>query len=135
MGNIEVILLDTHVVLWLVLDPDKLSKKAAVAIGQAHKANNGIAVSIVSQVEIAYLIARGRIRTVLSMEQFLQDLESRFIMLPLNTEIAGRAALMPVSYPRDPMDRIIGATAIVEGLPLVTADTHIQASKAVATIW
>jgi len=42
---------------------------------------------------------------------------------------------MPISYPCDPMDRIIGATAIVEGLPLVTADTHIQASKAVATIW
>ena len=129
------ILLDTHVVMWLVLDPDKLSKKATVAIEQARKAQNGIAVSIVSQIEIAYLIARGRIRTALSMEQFLQDVESRFIVLPLNTEIAARAAQLPVSYPRDPMDRIIGATAIVEGLPLVTSDAGIQDSNSLRTIW
>jgi PIN domain nuclease of toxin-antitoxin system len=69
------------------------------------------------------------------MEQFLQDVESRFIVLPLNTEIAARAAQLPVSYPRDPMDRIIGATAIVEGLPLVTSDAGIQDSNSLRTIW
>jgi PIN domain nuclease of toxin-antitoxin system len=128
-------LLDTHVAVWLVLEPNKLSKKAVATIEQARKANSGIAISIVSEVEMAALIVRGRIRTVLPVEQFLQDLESRFIVLPLNTEIAARAAQLPPSYPRDPMDRIIGATAIVEGLALLTADDAIHNSKALKTIW
>jgi PIN domain nuclease of toxin-antitoxin system len=60
---------------------------------------------------------------------------STFVILQLNSQIAARAAQLPVSYPRDPMDRIIGATAIVEDLPLVTADAQIQQSKAVKAIW
>jgi PIN domain nuclease of toxin-antitoxin system len=42
---------------------------------------------------------------------------------------------MPAAYPSDPRDRIIGATALIEGLPLVTADEQIQRSRAVKTIW
>jgi PIN domain nuclease of toxin-antitoxin system len=42
---------------------------------------------------------------------------------------------LPDEYPRDPMDRMIGATAIVEGLALITADAAIRKSKAVATLW
>ena len=49
--------------------------------------------------------------------------------------IAARAMQMPAAYPSDPMDRIIGATALIEGLPLVTADEQIQRSRAVKTIW
>jgi PIN domain nuclease of toxin-antitoxin system len=41
----------------------------------------------------------------------------------------------PVTYPKDPADRIIGATALVEGLSLVTADREIRRSKLVPTIW
>jgi PIN domain nuclease of toxin-antitoxin system len=43
--------------------------------------------------------------------------------------------VLPASYPEDPADRIIGATALVEGLPLLTADREIRRSKAVQTIW
>jgi PIN domain nuclease of toxin-antitoxin system len=42
---------------------------------------------------------------------------------------------LPPSYPNDPADRIIGATALVEGLPLLTADREIRRSKSVQTIW
>jgi PIN domain nuclease of toxin-antitoxin system len=42
---------------------------------------------------------------------------------------------MPSAYPRDPADRIIGATAIAEGMPLVTADKQIRQAKVVQTIW
>jgi PIN domain nuclease of toxin-antitoxin system len=42
---------------------------------------------------------------------------------------------MPREYPNDPMDRIIGATALVEGLKLVTADRAIRDSQAVSTVW
>jgi PIN domain nuclease of toxin-antitoxin system len=136
MGNAEVmVLLDTHVAVWLVLEPNKLSREAIAAIARGRKTGSGIAISIVSEFEIAWLIVKGRIQTILSVEQFLQDLESHFIVLPLNTEVAARAAQLPLSYPRDPMDRIIGATAIVEGLALVTADDAIHNSKALQTVW
>jgi len=41
----------------------------------------------------------------------------------------------PASYPKDPADRLIGATALVEGLSLVTVDREIRQSKAPASIW
>ncbi len=129
------VLLDTHVAVWLVLEPNKLSREATAAIARGRKTGGGIAISVVSEVEIASLIVRGRIRTILSVEQFLHELESRFIVLPINTEIAARAAQFPLSYPRDPMDRAIGATAIVEGLALVTADDAIHSAKALQTVW
>jgi len=130
-----VILLDTHVVVWVVLDPSKLSQQAVAAIEKSIKVGNGIAMCGVSLLEIAHLVARGRIQTNSLLETFLEQIESRFVILQLNSQIAARAAQLPVSYPRDPMDRIIGATAIVEDLPLVTADAQIQQSKAVKAIW
>ncbi len=135
MGHPEVILLDTHVVVWVVLDPSKLSQEAVAAIEKSIKVGNGIAMCGVSLLEIAHLVARGRIQTNSLLETFLEQIESRFVILQLNSQIAARAAQLPVSYPRDPMDRIIGATAIVEDLPLVTADAQIQQSKAVKAIW
>lgn len=42
---------------------------------------------------------------------------------------------LPAKYPNDPVDRIIGATALVEDIPLVTADREIRKSRVVPTIW
>jgi PIN domain nuclease of toxin-antitoxin system len=46
-----------------------------------------------------------------------------------------RAVELPRAYPKDPADRIIAATALVEGLSLITADREIRRSKVVHTIW
>jgi len=80
-------------------------------------------------------VVRKRIRDDSSLESFLQEVESRFVVLLINGRIAARATQMPAAYPSDPMDRIIGATALIEGLSLVTADEQIQRSRAVKTIW
>ena len=129
------ILLDTHVVVWSAFESTRLSKKAEQAINNARERASGIFVSDVTLFEIASLAARKRLELEISLESFLEEVESRFTILPINRRIAARSVQLPSSYPRDPMDRIIGATALVEGLPLITADDGIQRSNIVRTIW
>jgi len=130
-----VILVDTHVVVWLVLDAERVSAKARSAISEARKSANGLAISGIGLLELATLASKGRIQLNTSLESFLQEIESRFIVLPISGRVCARAMALPATYPKDPADRIIGATALVEGLSLVTADREIRRSRALQTIW
>ena len=56
-------------------------------------------------------------------------------VLPISGRACARAVMLPAKYPRDPADRVIGATALVEGVPLITADREIRNSRALQTIW
>lgn len=129
------ILVDTHVLVWLVLDAERVSAKARSAISEARKSANGLAISGISLLELATLASKGRIQLNTSLESFLQEIESRFIVLPISGRVCARAMALPATYPKDPADRIIGATALVEGLSLVTADREIRRSRALQTIW
>jgi PIN domain nuclease of toxin-antitoxin system len=130
-----VILVDTHVVVWLAFDQDQISRKARTAIDDARKDADGLAISDITLWELAILASKGRIRLDISIESFLQEVESRFVVLPINGRACARAMGLPASYPKDPADRMIGATALVEGLLLLTADREIRRSRAVQTIW
>ncbi len=129
------ILLDTHVVVWLAFDETRLSKRARSAIDDALKNGSGLAISDVTLLELAVLANKERIRLNLSLESFLQEVESRFVVLPITGRACVRALGLPSGYPKDPADRIIGATALVEGLSLITADGEIRRSKALQTVW
>lgn len=129
------ILLDTHVVLWLAFDQGRISKKARTAIEAARGNSEGLAISDITLLEIATLERKRRITLRSTLENLLSDIESRFIVLPITAGLCVRAVGFPDSYPDDPADRVIGATALVEGIPLVTADEGIRRSKALPTIW
>ena len=129
------ILVDTHVVVWLVFDAERVSAKARSAISDARKSAHGLAISDISLLELATLVSKGRIQLDISLESFLQEIESRFVVLPISGRACARAMALPVAYPKDPADRIIGATALVEGLSLVTADREIRQSRALQTVW
>lgn len=129
------ILVDTHVVVWLAFDQDKISKKAKIAIDEARKSAEGLAISDITLLELATLVSKGRIFLNISLESFLQEVESRFVVLPISGRACARAMALPATYPNDPADRIIGATALVEGLSLLTGDREIRRSRAVQTIW
>ena len=129
------ILLDTHVVLWLTSDPDKLSSKARAAIEASRKNADGMAICDITLLELTTLASKGRIQVGLSLESVLQEIESRFVVLPISSRACARAMSFPTTYPKDPADRIIAATALVEGLSLITADREIRRSKPVPTIW
>ena len=129
------ILLDTHVVIWLADDETRISKKAEAAIVQARQAGDGLAISAATLLELAMLYSEGRIRLKISLESFMVNVESRFIVLPITGRICVQAFDLPTNYPKDPADRIIGATALVESLTLITADRAIRNSRALRTIW
>jgi PIN domain nuclease of toxin-antitoxin system len=129
-----VILLDTHVVVWLAFEPDRLSKRAKAAISAARR-EDGLAIAGISLLELAWLAEKGRVETSLTVEQFVRICAARTTVLPITPEIAARAASFPDSYPKDPQDRLIGATALAEGLALVTHDKGIGKSGLVPVIW
>jgi len=130
-----VILLDTHVVIWLALEPARISKRARAAIAETRRRGEGLAVSDITLLEIATIENKGRIKLTASLEAFLAEIAARFIVLPITGRICVSALALPAAYPRDPADRVIGATALVEGFLLITADDGIRRSKALKTIW
>jgi PIN domain nuclease of toxin-antitoxin system len=129
------ILLDTHVVLWLAFEQHRISRTAREAIDDSRNKDKGLAISSITLLEIAVLAGNSRIRLNSTLESFLQEVERRFIVLQINSQACARTAELPANYPKDPADRIIGTTAMVEGIPLLTADREIRISKAVRVIW
>ncbi len=99
------------------------------------KAGGGLGISAITLYEIAAMAAKGRIDLRASPQAFLGEVERRFVVKPITGEICAEATRLPDAYPRDPMDRLIGATAIVEGMKLITADEAIRRSHAVDTVW
>lgn len=135
MGRSVLILLDTHVVVWLAQDYQRISPRAQSAIEDARKRDHGLGVSGITLFEIALLASHGRIHLKPNAKTVLSEVERRFIVFPITGNIAMQAFELPAGYPKDPVDRIIGATALIEDLPLLTADREIRKSRAVPTIW
>jgi PIN domain nuclease of toxin-antitoxin system len=135
MGRLVLILLDTHVVVWLAQDQRRISSRAHDAIIDTREGSQGLAVSSMTILELARLASQKRIELAPNLEDFLQVVERRFAVLPITGRICVKAFEFPANYPKDLADRVIGATAVIEGLSLVTADQAIRQSKAVPTIW
>jgi PIN domain nuclease of toxin-antitoxin system len=131
---VQVILLDTHVLIWMASEPKRLSKRAHEAIREARK-KTGVAVATITLWELAWLAENGRIQVSGSVELFVRETVARVILKPMTPEIAVLAVRLPASFPKDPADRLITSTAMIEGVPLVTADIRIRQAKVVQTIW
>lgn len=130
------IVLDTHVLVWLVTQPERLSRPAASAIRRA-RSSDGLSIADVTVWELASLFARGTLKSHGTVENTLQNLlfRSAVQIKPITPEIAALATQFPHDYSHDPVDRLIGATARAEGLALITRDESIRRCPLLKTIW
>lgn len=115
------LLLDTHVVHWWSAEPDRLSRSARSALKRA----DDLLIAAMSWYELAWLAERGRIGIDVPIRAWLEGLGAHLRTVGITPAIAHSAAGLPSSFPRDPTDRIIYATAIEHGVKLVTKDRAI----------
>ena len=130
------IVADTHIIIWNALKPEMLSRKAEKAISAANK-SDGIIFCDISLWEIAMLMHKGRLSIDVEYLEFIKlILESNnYVYRGITPEIARLSANLFSDNNKDPADRIIAATSIIENAKLVTADKKLRKSGKVTTIW
>jgi PIN domain nuclease of toxin-antitoxin system len=126
---------DTHAPIWYGDDDPRLSKAAVSWIEQAERRGDRIALSTISLVEIVYLIEKGRVAAD-TLDQVLRMMGRGkvFLEIPVTRAIIAAMALVPRHEVPDMPDRVIAATAVHLGVPLISRDGKIRASS-VTTIW
>ena len=127
------VLLDSHAVHWWSAEPDRLSRAAATALSDA----NELAVAAITWLELAWLADHERIIVTIPRRSWLEQLAAQVRTLPLTPAVAETAVALPSSFPGDPADRLIFATAIENGCRLVTKDRRLRAHRhpRPVTIW
>ena len=128
------ILLDTHVLVWMVADSKRLSRPAVAAIRKAED-EGGVAISAITLWELASLIARGRVQAYGTVDASVRLLIEGVSVKPITPEIAALTSQFSDAYPRDPAARLIGATARAEGISLITRDENIRRTPLLRTVW
>jgi len=130
------IVVDTHIIIWNALKPEMLSEKAEKAISAANN-SDGIIFCEISLWEIAMLMHKGRLSIDIEYLKFIKlILESnKYVFRGITPEIAELSTDLFSDNNKDPADRIIAATSIIENAKLVTVDKKLRQSIKVATIW
>jgi PIN domain nuclease of toxin-antitoxin system len=129
------LLMDTHIWFWSLTEPARLSR-TALGVIQKTKTDQRTIASI-SIWEFAMMVARGRIEIKMTAEQWLDYAihKTGLRVLDLTPKVAVESCELPGDFHRDPADRIIVATARVNGATLVTKDQKILDYPYVKSIW
>lgn len=116
------VLLDTQCWLWMNLTPDRLSPSTQAVLGDG---NTELVLSVASVWEIVIKHASGKLRLPLPPREYVVSrmTRDRVQSLPIEREHALQVQALP-SHHRDPFDRILIAQALVEHLPVMSADPH-----------
>lgn len=131
--SVGAVLLDTHVVHWWSSEPQRVSKRARTALDAADE----LVVAAISWFELAWMARNERIVLSIPVRAWLDGLAGQVRTLGVTPAIADTAVALPSSFPRDPADRLIYATAVEHDLPLVTKDRAIRESgvPGIRTVW
>lgn len=127
------VVLDSHIVHWWSAEPHLISAAASQAISDADE----LAVSDITWFELAWLAEHDRIALSVPIASWLQRLAGQLRTVPVTPSIAATAVRLRASFPGDPADRLIFATAVEHGWPLVTKDERMREHRHPrrVTIW
>jgi PIN domain nuclease of toxin-antitoxin system len=130
---VTTVLLDSHVVQWWSAEPERLSPAATEALAGADQ----LAVSAISWFELAWLAAHERIIVTIPVRSWLEQLADGLRTLGVTPAIAATAVALPSSFPGDPADRLVYATAVEHGCLLVTKDHRLRRHRhpRPVTVW
>lgn len=127
---------DTHAIIWYFSASKKLSDLASTALEEA-LAGDFVYISAITLVEVIYLVEKGKLLTS-DLEAIVQAVSApdpTVVVVPLDLQVAQAVAQIPRETVPELGDRIIAATALHLGVPLVTCDSRIRALTIVETIW
>lgn len=119
------VLLDSHVLHWWSAEPAKISRTATRKIEGADE----LAVASITWFELAWLAEHDRIALAVPIRSWLDDLAADVRSVGTTPAIAATAVALPTSFPGDPVDRLIYATAIEHGWELVTKDHRLRGHR------
>jgi PIN domain nuclease of toxin-antitoxin system len=130
------ITLDTHVIIWDALKPEKISPKAREVINLANDSGEIIIVDI-SLWEIAMLMKKKRLKVDVHYNDFIKLIReaNSYVVQSITAEIAERSVSIFSQIAVDPVESIICAVSQILNAPLVTADTNLGNSDSIKTIW
>jgi PIN domain nuclease of toxin-antitoxin system len=130
------IVLDTHVWVWWVSSPERLSPTARQQI-DSEASERQIQISSISCWEVSLLVKKGRLELTLDVEEWIDRSEALpfFRFVPVDNRIAVLSNRLPGEFHEDPADRIIAATALLLGATLITKDQNLQDYPHVETLW
>lgn len=122
------VLLDTHVLIWL-LNGDRTLSPAAVAEIERAAREATVFVSAITPWEIGMLVAKGRLTLTRDVQEWVYEAlrQPGVALAPLEPVIAVASTRLPGTIHGDPADRLIAATARHVGALLVTADDRLLA--------
>lgn len=126
------LLLDTHIWIWSLLEPARLSSRVRRVLASA---DHELWLSSISIWEFLLLAERGRVKLDRSAPEWLDAalLRAPVGEAPVTHQIARQSRCLDLTHD-DPADRFIAATTLVLGLTLITADTRLLASKSISTM-
>ncbi|MBL7203631.1 MAG: type II toxin-antitoxin system VapC family toxin [Desulfobacteraceae bacterium] len=130
------IVLDTHVWVWFISNPELLSKAAKKAINVSME-QKAIFISSISAWELALLAAKKRLKLTIDVTDWITKSERLPFLqfIPVDNSVAVKSVNLPQPLHKDPADRIIIATAITIAAPVVTKDEKLLDYPHVKTIW
>lgn len=116
------VLLDSHVLHWWSAEPERLSPAARTAVADADE----LAVASITWFELAWLATHERIAVSIPIQAWLDGLSEQVRTVGTTPSIALAAVSLPSSFPGDPADRLIYATAVEHGWSLITKDRPLR---------
>lgn len=128
------IFLDTHALLWWALDPGELSPIAARRVAEMER-EGGFA-SAISIWELGVKVQRGKLDLGIAIDEFARRVEQSAVLelVPVDTTTWLRSLALDWDH-RDPADRVIVASALLKGVPLLTKDQALHDFSGVSCVW